>query len=71
MTRFALAVLGPYMSELSVTPTLVNSEPGLALYRDGKLMAVLSVETDGARILEVFSVLNPDKLRFVHASLPR
>jgi hypothetical protein len=40
----------------------VNGETGLALYFGGQLLSVMSIRTDGARILDVFSTLNPDKL---------
>jgi hypothetical protein len=32
------------------------------MYQD-RLIAVMSFRTDGVRILDVFSVLNPEKLR--------
>jgi hypothetical protein len=44
----------------------VNDEPGLALFSAGRLICIISVATDGARILEVFSVLNPEKLSGIH-----
>jgi hypothetical protein len=34
----------------------------LALYVGENLFSVISVQTDGARILDVFTILNPDKL---------
>ena len=40
----------------------VNGEAGLALYFEGQLVSVMSIRTDGARILDVFSTLNPEKL---------
>jgi RNA polymerase sigma-70 factor (ECF subfamily) len=40
----------------------VNGEPGLLLHDEHRRGAVLSIATDGERILEVFAVVNPDKL---------
>jgi RNA polymerase sigma-70 factor, ECF subfamily len=40
----------------------VNGEPGLCIRDGGRLTAALSIATDGARILAVYAVLNPDKL---------
>jgi len=40
----------------------VNGEPGLLRDFDGKLDSVISLVTDGARILEVYIIRNPDKL---------
>ncbi len=40
----------------------VNGEAGLCI-RDGeRLTATMSIATDGQRILEVYAVVNPDKL---------
>jgi len=41
----------------------VNGELGLALHADGHRMSVISFVTDGERILDVYSVLNPEKLQ--------
>lgn len=41
----------------------INGETGLAFRIDGKLVALLSIETDGEHIQSVYVVVNPDKLR--------
>jgi RNA polymerase sigma-70 factor, ECF subfamily len=41
----------------------INGEPGLLRYIDGKLDATLSCVTDGARIVALYTVRNPDKLK--------
>jgi RNA polymerase sigma-70 factor (ECF subfamily) len=41
----------------------VNGEPGIALYLNGHLHSVASIETDGERISAYYSIANPDKLR--------
>jgi RNA polymerase sigma-70 factor (ECF subfamily) len=46
----------------------VNGEAGLCVRVDGKLRLVLTVETDGTRILAVWVVVNPDKLSTVQRS---
>jgi RNA polymerase sigma-70 factor, ECF subfamily len=44
----------------------VNGQPALAIYgEDGAVQAVTTIETDGARIVGLYTVLNPDKLRGV------
>jgi RNA polymerase sigma-70 factor (ECF subfamily) len=65
VARFALGVLGRNIHRMQIREVTVNEESGLAIYFDQQLVAVLSVQTDGARILDVYSVLNPDKLRLV------
>lgn len=63
VARFALGVIGAHIDQLHFEHIRVNGEAGLALYyADGRLLSVMSIQTDGARILDVFSTLNPDKL---------
>ena len=40
----------------------VNGEPGLCIYDGDRLTATMSIATDGEHILNVFAVVNPDKL---------
>lgn len=45
----------------------VNGEPGIATFFQGRLHSVATIETDGERILALYSIANPDKLRsFAH-----
>lgn len=62
VTRFALAVLGAHADRFTFEMTAVNGEPALALRAEGTLFSIITVRTDGVRILDVFTVLNPDKL---------
>jgi RNA polymerase sigma-70 factor (ECF subfamily) len=66
VVRFLLGVLSAVARErLELTKIVVNGETGLAIRADGHLVSVMSLVTDGERILGVYSVLNPDKLRGV------
>jgi hypothetical protein len=40
----------------------VNGETGVALRHAGRLIAILSADIDGERILAVYATLNPEKL---------
>jgi RNA polymerase sigma-70 factor (ECF subfamily) len=62
VARFALGVLGRHADEIAFAMTTVNGEPALAIRAQGKLFSVITVRTDGVRILDVYTVLNPDKL---------
>jgi len=62
VVRFVLAVLGRHVDHFAFERTVVNGEPALALRAEGKLFSVMTVRTDGARILDVYAVLNPNKL---------
>jgi RNA polymerase sigma-70 factor (ECF subfamily) len=62
VARFVLAVLGRHTDEFVFTPVRINNEAGLAIQVGGRVFSVISIRTDGNRILDVFTVLNPDKL---------
>jgi RNA polymerase sigma-70 factor (ECF subfamily) len=62
VVRFALGVLGRHADKFAFEMTAVNGEPALAVRAEGRLFSVITVRTDGMRILDVYTVLNPDKL---------
>lgn len=66
IVRFVLGVLARHRHRLAFIPGIINGQPGLVLERKGELFAALAVSSDGRHILDVFIVLNPDKLRPVH-----
>jgi len=59
---FLTGVLRKSLDQIRLLEITVNEEPGLAIYHADHLVAVMSFVTDGAHILSVYSVLNPDKL---------
>jgi RNA polymerase sigma-70 factor, ECF subfamily len=70
VVRFALGVLGRHSDKFAFEMTSVNGEPALAVRAEGKLFSVITVRTDGLRILDVYTVLNPDKLAVPAAPAP-
>ena len=62
VVRFAVAVLGRLADRVTFEMIAVNGEPALAICAGGKLFSIITVRTDGLRILDVYTVLNPDKL---------
>jgi hypothetical protein len=50
------------MDRLAFEMTFVNGEPALALRAEGRLFSIITVLTDGTRILDFYTVLNPSKL---------
>jgi RNA polymerase sigma-70 factor, ECF subfamily len=62
VVRFVLGVLARHANQFSFSPITINNEAGLAMRAGGKLFSVISARTDGVRILDMFTVLNPDKL---------
>jgi RNA polymerase sigma-70 factor (ECF subfamily) len=62
LVRFVLAVLGRHADQFAFEMTAVNGEPALALRTEDRLFSIITVRTDGVRILDVYTVLNPEKL---------
>ncbi len=62
VARFATGVFHRYLAHLEFRDIVVNGEPGIAAMHDGRVISVISILTDGERILGVYSILNPDKL---------
>lgn len=69
VVRFLLGVLRGARERLTLRKVIVNGETGIALHVDGRLVAVMSLVLDGRRIMGVYTVLNPDKLRGVPAAV--
>ncbi|MBX6392026.1 MAG: RNA polymerase sigma-70 factor [Burkholderiales bacterium] len=65
VAKFAIGVARKFQAGVEYRPADVNGEPGFVLLRDGEVESVMSVRTDGLRILEVHVIRNPDKLRRV------
>ena len=65
VARFAVGVFRRYVDDIEFRDTVVNGEPGLAVLHGNVVLAVMSIATDGVRIVDVYSILNPDKLRGV------
>jgi RNA polymerase sigma-70 factor (ECF subfamily) len=65
LARFGTGVFRKYRAELTFRPILVNEEPGLAALWREHLVSIIAIRTDGEKIVDVYSILNPDKLRDV------
>jgi RNA polymerase sigma-70 factor (ECF subfamily) len=63
VARFATGVFHRYLTQLEFRDLVINGEAGIGAFFQGRLLSVISIRTDGQRILDVFSILNPDKLR--------
>ncbi|HEY4126766.1 MAG TPA: RNA polymerase sigma-70 factor [Gammaproteobacteria bacterium] len=68
VVRFYSAISRLTAGRVSYRHVEINGEPGLLRFLDGRLDAAISVVTDGIRILDVYTVRNPDKLRHITAA---
>jgi RNA polymerase sigma-70 factor (ECF subfamily) len=69
VARFGTGVFRKIIGQIEFRPVSVNDEPGFALLGRGQLFAVMTIRTDGRKILDVYSILNPEKLKAVTAGL--
>ena len=65
VARFAVGVLRRHAHLLEFRKVDVNGETGIALVHQGRAFSIMSIRTDGVRILDVYAILNPDKLERV------
>jgi RNA polymerase sigma-70 factor, ECF subfamily len=69
VARFAVGVYRKIIADIVFKRVAVNGEPGVAVFYKGQFFAVMTIRTDGAHILDVYGILNPDKLRAVEVSI--
>jgi RNA polymerase sigma-70 factor (ECF subfamily) len=68
VARFATGVFHRHLGQIEFRDVEINGEPGIAAFVGELLISVISIRTDGQRILDVFSILNPDKLHGLGAA---
>jgi RNA polymerase sigma-70 factor (ECF subfamily) len=68
IARFATDVFRKALGRLEFRIVTVNGEPGLAVLKDTRLLAIVSIRSDGQHILDLYAILNPDKLRHAQIS---
>jgi RNA polymerase sigma-70 factor (ECF subfamily) len=63
IARFGTGVFRRYLAELEFRRVTINDEPGIVVLFQGSPLSAITIRTDGQKILDVYSILNPDKLR--------
>ena len=63
VSRFTLGIWRRYLKDLTYRVLCVNGQAGLVAFDGRNPSWVLTIETDGERILAAYSVVNPDKLK--------
>ena len=63
VSRFALGIWRRYLARLTYRVLTINGEAGLVAFSGARPVWVLTIETDGVRVLAAYSVVNPDKLK--------
>jgi RNA polymerase sigma-70 factor, ECF subfamily len=62
IARLVIGIERTWPPDRTIEVATVNGETGLLMREHGRTIAVLSIATDGERILNMFAILNPDKL---------
>jgi len=62
LARFFHVIARQYGPDLTFQIVEINGVPGLLRFHQGKLDSAHTVVTDGQRIIDIYSVRNPDKL---------
>jgi RNA polymerase sigma-70 factor (ECF subfamily) len=68
VAKFAANIYRKVIQDVEFRPIMVNGEPGRATFYKGQLYSVMSILTDGQRVLDVYVVMNPEKLKSVRLS---
>ena len=63
VSRFTLGIWQRYLKNQTHRLVMVNGQTGLVGFKGWQPSWVLTIETDGVRILSAYAVVNPDKLR--------
>jgi RNA polymerase sigma-70 factor, ECF subfamily len=63
LTRFVLGIARRYQGRAMYQMAPINGETGVIILLDGRLESILSIDTDGAHVLAVYNILNPQKLK--------
>jgi RNA polymerase sigma-70 factor (ECF subfamily) len=63
LSRFVLGIARRYQGRATYQVAPINGEAGLIIRLDGRLDSILSIDTDGTRIVAVYNILNPQKLQ--------
>lgn len=61
-SRLAMGIIRNAQGRLQARVGMVNGQPGAILSMDGNIKAVMALETDGHKVLGIYSVVNPEKL---------
>ncbi|MCC5809244.1 MAG: RNA polymerase sigma factor SigJ [Ectothiorhodospiraceae bacterium] len=70
-SRLAMGLARRWRGQWQATGETVNGQPGIMLQVGGRLQSVMMLETDGRRVLRIYSVVNPDKLPLDHDTAHR
>ncbi|UIX28850.1 RNA polymerase sigma-70 factor [Streptomyces sp. GQFP] len=70
VARFLAGGLGKNKLPVTVTPTMVNGSPALAVHVDGEFDGIMAIRVENARITGLYYVRNPEKLTHAQTETP-
>jgi RNA polymerase sigma-70 factor (ECF subfamily) len=69
VARFWSSVMRKNQRPLTETEAEINGSPALLFWEEGRLAAVLSLSYSAVGIQEIYALLNPEKLAYLHKQL--
>jgi RNA polymerase sigma-70 factor, ECF subfamily len=70
VARFIAGGTGKLLGRLTGEPTVINGNPALVLRLDGELDGIMAVHVEGARVIGLYHVCNPEKLTRIGSETP-
>lgn len=70
LARYLMHGITKYAGRMTVSPMVVNGEPGLRVEVDGDIAGVVSVTVEHGKVSRIYSIANPEKLEHVDAETP-
>ena len=71
VARFWSSVIRKNQVPLTLTPAEINGGPAFLFWAEGNLIGVLSLTVSAVGIQEIYALLNPEKLTYLHKQLSR
>jgi RNA polymerase sigma-70 factor (ECF subfamily) len=71
VARFWLSVTPKTPRPLTITLSEINGSPALLFWDEGRLAGVISLTLSAEGIQEIYALLNPEKLAYLHQQLSR
>ncbi|WP_228484713.1 RNA polymerase sigma-70 factor [Microbacterium cremeum] len=70
LAKYLMHGVAKYAGRMTLSPILVNGQPGLRMDVDGEIAGVVTVTVENGKVSRIYSIANPEKLEHVDAVMP-
>ncbi|WP_127819454.1 RNA polymerase sigma-70 factor [Microbacterium sp. CPCC 204701] len=70
LAKYLMHGVAKYAGRMSLSPMLVNGQPGLRVEVDGRIAGAVTVTVENGKVSRIYSIANPDKLEHLDAEMP-